>query len=66
MTDIAKAVSARLGGIPHVAVQTAASVNGFADGESVLLVDGVKRTTTTRWPDRLVADPDVLATRRSR
>jgi glycerol-1-phosphate dehydrogenase [NAD(P)+] len=61
VTDIAKAVCARLGGVPHVAVQTAASVNGFADGESVLLVDGVKRTTTTRWPDRLVVDTDVLA-----
>ena len=36
-------------------------MNGFADGESVLLVDGVKRTTTTRWPDRLVVDTDVLA-----
>ena len=40
-------------------VQTAASVNGFADDQSVLLVDGVKRTTPTRWPDRLVIDTDV-------
>jgi len=61
VTDIAKAVAARLGDAAHVAVQTAASVNGFADSESVLLVDGVKRTTTTRWPDRLVVDTDVLA-----
>ena len=60
VTDIGKAVCARLD-VPHVVVQTAASVNGFADGESVLLVDGVKRTTTTRWPDRLVVDTDVLA-----
>jgi glycerol-1-phosphate dehydrogenase [NAD(P)+] len=61
IADIGKAVSARLDGVPHVVVQTAASVNGFADSESVLLVDGVKRTTTTRWPDRLVVDTDVLA-----
>jgi glycerol-1-phosphate dehydrogenase [NAD(P)+] len=60
VTDIGKAVCARLD-VAHVVVQTAASVNGFADGESVLLVDGVKRTTTTRWPDRLVVDTGVLA-----
>jgi glycerol-1-phosphate dehydrogenase [NAD(P)+] len=61
VADIGKAVSAHLDGVPHVVVQTAASVNGFADSESVLLVDGVERTTTTRWPDRLVVDTDVLA-----
>jgi glycerol-1-phosphate dehydrogenase [NAD(P)+] len=61
VADIGKAVSARLGGTPHVVVQTAASVNGFADSESVLLIEGVKRTTTTRWPERLVIDTDVLA-----
>ena len=61
VTDIGKAICARRGDVPHVVVQTAASVNGFADGESVLLVDGVKRTTTTRWPDRLVVDTDILA-----
>jgi glycerol-1-phosphate dehydrogenase [NAD(P)+] len=41
-------------------VQTATSVNGFADDQSVLLVKGVKRTTPTRWPDALIADADVL------
>jgi glycerol-1-phosphate dehydrogenase [NAD(P)+] len=61
VADIGKAVSARLGGLPHVIVQTAASVNGFADDQSVLLVDGVKRTTATRWPDCLVIDTDVIA-----
>jgi glycerol-1-phosphate dehydrogenase [NAD(P)+] len=60
LTDIAKAVSARLGGVPHVAVQTAASVNGYADDQSVLLRHGVKRTTPTRWPDALVIDTGVL------
>ena len=60
IADIGKAVSARLD-LPHVVVQTAASVNGFADDQSVLLVDGVKRTTPTRWPDRLLIDRDVIA-----
>jgi glycerol-1-phosphate dehydrogenase [NAD(P)+] len=61
LTDIGKAVSHRLGGLPHVVVQTALSVNGFADDQSVLLIDNVKRTVPTRWPDALVADTDVLA-----
>ena len=61
VTDIAKAVAARLGGAGHVVVQTALSVNGYADDQSVLLVDGVKRTTPTRWPDALVADTRLLA-----
>lgn len=61
VVDIGKAVSAELGGVPHVVVQTAASVNGFADDQSVLLRDGVKRTVPTRWPDRLIIDTEVIA-----
>ena len=61
MADVGKAVSARLGGVPHVVVQTALSVNGFADDQSVLLLEGVKRTTPSRWPDALVADTGILA-----
>jgi glycerol-1-phosphate dehydrogenase [NAD(P)+] len=61
LADIGKAVSAGLGGLLHVVVQTALSVNGFADDQSVLLLNGVKRTTRTRWPDVLVVDTDVLA-----
>ena len=61
VVDIGKALSARLDGVPHVAVQTAASVSGYADDRSVLLVDGVKRTTATRWPERLLIDSDVIA-----
>lgn len=49
------------GGLPHVIVQTAASVNGFADSQSVLLRNGVKRTVASRWPDVLVLDREVLA-----
>jgi glycerol-1-phosphate dehydrogenase [NAD(P)+] len=61
VVDVGKAVAARGDGIPHIAVQTAGSVNGFADDQSVLLVDGVKRTTQASWPDRLVVDTDVVA-----
>jgi len=60
LADIGKAVSTRHEGMRHVVVQTATSVNGFADDQSVLLVNGVKRTTHTRWPDTLIADADVL------
>jgi len=61
IADIGKALSAELGRVPHVVVQTAASVNGFADDQSVLLLNGVKHTTATRWPERLVIDSDVIA-----
>ncbi|MGN6791709.1 MAG: iron-containing alcohol dehydrogenase [Streptosporangiaceae bacterium] len=56
--DIAKAAAPD--GVPLVVVQTATSVNGYADPFSVLLRSGVKRTTPTRWPDALIADTDVL------
>lgn len=60
VADIGKTVAAELGGLPHLIVQTAASVNGFADDQSVLLRNGVKRTTPSRWPDVLVLDGAVL------
>jgi len=59
ITDIGKAAASP--GTPLAAVQTATSVNGYADPFSVLLNAGVKRTTPTRWPDWLIADTDVLA-----
>lgn len=58
ISDIGKAAAAA--GTPLVAVQTATSVNGYADPFSVLLRAGVKRTTPTRWPDALIIDTDVL------
>jgi glycerol-1-phosphate dehydrogenase [NAD(P)+] len=58
ITDIGKAAAGS--GTPLVAVQTATSVNGYADPFSVLLRHGVKRTTTTRWPDTLLIDPAIL------
>jgi glycerol-1-phosphate dehydrogenase [NAD(P)+] len=60
MADIGKVVARDLD-LQHVVVQTAASVNGFADDQSVLLINGVKRTTPSRWPDALVVDTTVLA-----
>jgi glycerol-1-phosphate dehydrogenase [NAD(P)+] len=60
LTDIAKVVAGELSVI-HVVVQTAASVNGFSDDQSVLLVNGAKRTTPSRWPDALVIDHFVIS-----
>jgi glycerol-1-phosphate dehydrogenase [NAD(P)+] len=60
MADIGKVAAHRLG-LVHVIVQTAASVNGFADDQSVLLINGTKRTTPSRWPEAIVIDTDVLA-----
>jgi glycerol-1-phosphate dehydrogenase [NAD(P)+] len=57
LCDIGKVASA---GLPHVVVQTAASVNGFADDQSVLLINGVKRTTHSAWPTALVIDTAIL------
>lgn len=59
VTDIGKAVAAGQR-LPYAVVQTAGSVNGFADDRSVLLVSGVKRTTPTTWADALVVDTEVL------
>ena len=59
VADIGKVVAAAHG-MGYVVVQTANSVNGFADDRSVLLVSGVKRTTPTAWADALVIDTDVL------
>ncbi|MGS0685473.1 iron-containing alcohol dehydrogenase [Nakamurella sp. GG22] len=56
ITDIGKVASAAIGGVPFVVVQTAASVDGFTDDVSVLLRNGVKRTTPSRWPDIVVSD----------
>ncbi len=56
ITDIGKVASAARGGMPLVVVQTAASVDGFTDDVSVLLRNGVKRTTPSRWPDIVLAD----------
>ena len=59
VADIGKVVAAAHG-LGYVIVQTADSVNGFADDRSVLLLNGVKRTMPSTWADVLVADVDVL------
>ncbi|MFL6099796.1 MAG: iron-containing alcohol dehydrogenase [Actinomycetales bacterium] len=60
IADIGKVVAQRRD-LAHVVVQTAASVNGYADDQSVLLVNGTKRTTPSRWPEALVVDTRVLS-----
>lgn len=61
MCDIGKDTTHRAGDVPLVVVQTAVSVNAFSDDMSVLVRDGVKRTTPTRWPDGLLIDLGVIA-----
>lgn len=56
MTDIGKVATNRTNNIPQVAVQTAASVDGFTDNVSVILRNGVKRTIPSRWPTVVLAD----------
>ena len=60
VTDIGKVASAGAGGLPHVVVQTAASVDGFTDDVSVVLRSGVKRTVASRWPDVVLADTTTI------
>jgi glycerol-1-phosphate dehydrogenase [NAD(P)+] len=60
LADIGK-VAAVTNGAAHVIVQSAASVNGFADDQSVLLINGVKRTAHSAWPNALVIDTDVVS-----
>ena len=59
VADLAKQVAAELD-VPVVVVQTAASVNGYADSLSVLVRNGAKRTAPSTWPQALVVDHDVL------
>ncbi|HUA31629.1 MAG TPA: iron-containing alcohol dehydrogenase [Streptosporangiaceae bacterium] len=61
ITDIGKAIDFERPGSRLISLQTATSVNGYADPFSVLLRKGVKRTTASRWPDALLVDTDVLA-----
>ena len=59
ITDLGKVVAAR-SGAPLLAVQTAASVNGYADPLSVLVIGGAKRTKPSAWPSALVIDDRVI------
>lgn len=62
ITDIGKVATNRAGDVPLVVVQTAASVDGFTDNVSVVLVSGVKRTIPSRWPDVVLADTTTIRT----
>jgi glycerol-1-phosphate dehydrogenase [NAD(P)+] len=57
LCDIGKVAA---GARPHVVLQSAASVNGFADDQSVLLINGVKRTTHSGWPHTILIDEDIV------
>lgn len=63
ISDIAKLAATLTSGPAPVlmALQTAASVDGFTDDVSVVLRDGVKRTVASRWPDAVVADGRTIA-----
>lgn len=61
ISDIAKVASQRVGNIPFVLLQTAASVDGYTDNVSVILRSGAKRTIDSRWPDVVLADTEVIA-----
>lgn len=61
ISDIAKVASSRNQNVPHVLVQTAASVDGYTDNVSVVLRSGAKRTIDSRWPDVVLADTEVIA-----
>lgn len=61
ITDIGKMTSVALGGIPHIAMQTAASVDGYTDNVSVILINGAKRTVPSRWPEAVIADTTLIA-----
>jgi len=61
ISDIAKVASHRAGNVPHVLVQTAASVDGYTDNVSVVLKAGAKRTIDSRWPEVVLADTEVIS-----
>ncbi len=61
ISDIAKVASARQGNVPHILVQTAASVDGYTDNVSVVLRAGAKRTIDSRWPEVVLADTEVIS-----
>jgi glycerol-1-phosphate dehydrogenase [NAD(P)+] len=61
ISDIGKLATDRTAARALVAVQTAASVDGYTDDVSVVLRGGVKRTVPSRWPDVVIADTETIA-----
>ena len=66
ITDVGKVACSRHDNKPLVAVQTAASVDGFTDDVSVVLRQGVKRTIPSCWPYAVLADTVTIADAPSR
>ncbi len=60
ISDIGKDAINENVGVPLIAVQTAATVNGYADDMAVVLKEGVKRTVPSSWPSSLIIDSEVL------
>lgn len=61
ITDIGKMTAIGIGCAAHIAIQTAASVDGYTDDVSVILKNGVKRTVPSRWPDVVIADTILIS-----
>ena len=61
ITDIGKVACSRHDNRPLIAVQSAASVDGFTDDVSVVLRQGVKRTIPSCWPYAVLADVVTIA-----
>lgn len=59
LTDLGK-LAARSLNVPHVAVATAASMNGFTSGLAAVLDDGVKLTSPAPAPVAVFAHPETL------
>ena len=61
LTDIGKLAARENMNVPHIALQTAASVDGFTDNVSIILKDGVKRTVPSAWPTIVLADLETIS-----
>jgi glycerol-1-phosphate dehydrogenase [NAD(P)+] len=61
ITDVAKVAAVRSNIPVHVVIQTAASVDGFTDNFSVVLQNGVKKTSLSRWPEAVLCDIRTIA-----
>lgn len=61
ITDVAKVAAERSGVPVHVVIQTAASVDGYTDNFSVVLHNGVKKTSLSRWPEAVLSDIRTIA-----
>lgn len=61
MNDIGKILS-KVTGKPYIIVGTAPSMDGYASGSSSMAMDGLKVSLSTRCPDVIIGDTDILKT----